>query len=253
MTTLFHDLMHKEIEVYVDDMIAKSQTEEGHIEDLLKLFQRLRKYRLRLNPNKCTFGVRSGKLLGFIVSQKGIEVDPDKVKAIQEMPAPRTEKQVRGFLGRLNYISRFISHMTATCEPIFKLLKKDQGCVWTKDCQREFESINEYLLEPPILLPHVEGRPLIMYLTVLDKSMGCILGQQDETGKKEFAICYLSKKFTDYESWYSMLKKTCCALAWAEKRIHSSTVLKSLLLLGELPADRCCYLNRYRIPHSKGY
>ena len=88
--------MHKEIEVYVDDMITKSHTEVGHIEDLLKLFQRLRKYRLRLNPNKCTFGVRSGKLLGFIVSQKGIKVDPDKVKAIQEMPAPRTEKQVRG-------------------------------------------------------------------------------------------------------------------------------------------------------------
>ena len=94
---------------------------------MLKLFQRLRKYRLRLNPNKCTFGVRSGKLLGFIVSQRGIEVDPDKVKVIQEMPAPKTEKQVRGFLRRLNYISRFISHMTATCEPIFKLLKKDQS------------------------------------------------------------------------------------------------------------------------------
>ena len=75
-------------------MISKSKTEEGHVEDLLKLFQRLRKYRLRLNLNKYTFGVRSGKLLGFIVIQKGIEVDPDKVKAIQEMPAPRTEKQV---------------------------------------------------------------------------------------------------------------------------------------------------------------
>ena len=158
--------------------------------------------------------------MGFIVSQKGIKVDPDKVKAIQEMPAPRTKNKVRGFLGHFNYISRFISHMTATCEPIFKLLKKDQGCVWTDDCQREFESIKEYLLEPPILLPPVEGRPLIMYLTVLDKSMGCILGQQDETGKKEFAIYYLSKKFTDCESRYSMLEKTCCALAWPEKHLR---------------------------------
>src|ERR1043165_693583 len=92
MPTLFHDMMHKEIEVYVDDMIAKSDTEEEHIEYLLKLFQRLRKFQLRLNPNKCTFGVRSGKLLGFIVSQRGIEVDPDKVKAIQEIPTPHTEK-----------------------------------------------------------------------------------------------------------------------------------------------------------------
>ena len=78
--------------------------------------------------------------------------------------------------------------MTATCEPIFKLLKKDQDCVWTDDFQREFESIKEYLLELPILLPPVEGRPLIMYLTVLDKFMGCILGQQDEIGKKEFNV-----------------------------------------------------------------
>ena len=70
----------------------------------------------------------------------------------------------------------FIFHMTATCEPIFKLLKKDQGFVWMDDCQREFEIIKEYLLEPLILLPPVEGRPLIMYLTVLDNSMGCILG-----------------------------------------------------------------------------
>ena len=86
MTTLFHDMMHKEIEVYVDDMIAKSRSEESHLVDLLKLFQRLRKFRLRLNPNKCTFGVRSGKLLGFIVSQKGIEVDLDKVNISKRCP-----------------------------------------------------------------------------------------------------------------------------------------------------------------------
>ena len=82
MTALFHDMIHKEIEVYVDDTIVKSQTEEDHMEHLLKVFQHLRKYKLRLNPNKCTFGVHSGRLLGFIVSQRGIEVDPDKVKAI---------------------------------------------------------------------------------------------------------------------------------------------------------------------------
>jgi len=136
MTKIFHDMIHKEIEVYVDDMIVKSRTEEEHVEYLLKMFQRLRKFKPCLNPNKCTVCVRSRKLLGFIVSQKGIEVDPDKVRAIREMPAPKTEKQVRGFLGRLNYISRFISHTTATCGPIFKLLRKDQGIVWTEDCQK---------------------------------------------------------------------------------------------------------------------
>ena len=90
MVALFHDMMHKEIVVYVDDMIAISRTEEEHLVNLRKLFGRLRKYRLRLNPAKCTFGVKSRKLLGFVVSQKGIEVDPDKVKVILEMPEPCT-------------------------------------------------------------------------------------------------------------------------------------------------------------------
>ncbi|XP_040944229.1 uncharacterized protein [Gossypium hirsutum] len=78
MVTLFHDMMHKELEVYVDDMIAKSKMEEEHVQVLKKLFMRLRKFQLKLNPAKCTFGVRSGKLLGFVVSERGIEIDPDK-------------------------------------------------------------------------------------------------------------------------------------------------------------------------------
>ncbi|XP_058746121.1 uncharacterized protein LOC131618991 [Vicia villosa] len=234
MVTLFHDMIHKEIEVYVDDMIAKSHTEEEHLVHLKKLFERLRKFRLRLNPNKCTFGVRSGKLLGFIVSEKGIEVDPAKVKAIQEMPEPRTEKQVRGFLGRLNYIARFISHLTATCEPIFKLLRKNQAIKWDDDCQKAFDKVKEYLQEPPILMPPVEGRPLIMYLTVLENSMGCVLGQHDESGRKEHAIYYLSKKFTDCESRYSLLEKTCCALAWAARRLRQYMLTHTTLLISKM-------------------
>ena len=112
-------MMHKEIEVYIDDMIAKSRQGENHVQILKKLFERLRKNKLRLNPTKCSFGVKYGKL-GFVVSDKGIEVDPEKVKAIRAMPAPKTEKEVRGFLGRLNYIARFISQLTTTCDPIFR-------------------------------------------------------------------------------------------------------------------------------------
>ena len=176
MVALFHDMMHKEIEVYVDDMIAKSRTKEEHLVNLRKLFGRLRKYQLKLNPTKCTFGVKSGKLLGFIVSQKGIEIDPEKVKAILEMPEPRTEKQVRGFLGRLNYIARFISQLTPTCEPIFKLLRKNQAVLWNSDCQEAFKKIKQSLANPPVLMPPVTGRPLFLYMTVLDESVGCVLG-----------------------------------------------------------------------------
>ena len=215
MVSLLHDMVHKEIEVYVDDMIAKSKTKTGHIEDLQKLFQWLRKFKLRLNLAKCTFGVKSGKLLGFMVSQKGIEVDPDKVRAILEMLVPQTEKEVRGFLGRLNYIARFISQLTATCEPIFKLLCKNQIVRWNEDCQKAFEKIKYYLQSPSVLVPPIKGKPLIMYMTVLNESMGCVLGQHDESRRKEHAIYYLSKKFPNYEAKYSLLERTCCALAWA--------------------------------------
>ena len=116
---MFHDLIHKEVEVYVDDMIVKSKDREGHMPALRKFFERIQFYKLQLNPKKCTFGVTSGKLLGFMVSQREIEVDPEKIKAIVEMKPPRIENEIQEFLGRIQYISRVISQLTMTCEPIF--------------------------------------------------------------------------------------------------------------------------------------
>lgn len=109
MTALFHDMIHQEMEVYVDDMIVKSHHWKDHLKHLQKLFARLRKYKLKLNPNKCIFGASHGKLLGFIISERGIEVNPAKAKAIIGMPKPRTEKDVHSLLGHIQYISRFIA------------------------------------------------------------------------------------------------------------------------------------------------
>uniref|UniRef100_A0A2N9H4W4 RNase H type-1 domain-containing protein n=1 Tax=Fagus sylvatica TaxID=28930 RepID=A0A2N9H4W4_FAGSY len=181
MVTLFHDMIHHEIEVYVDDMIAKSRTAQDHLTDLRKA--------------------------ASSSAARGIEIDPAKVQAIRSMPAPKTEKEIRSFLGRINYIARFIAQLTATCEPLFKLLRKDVKIKWTEDCQKAFDKIKEYLLNPPILVPPTPGRPLILYLTVQEASMGCMLGQQDETGKKEQAIYYLSKKFTEPETRYLLVEE----------------------------------------------
>jgi hypothetical protein len=243
--TLFHDMMHKEIEVYMDDMIAKSREGENHVQILKKLFERLRKYKLRLNPAKCSFGVKSGKLLGFVVSDKGIKVDPDKVKAIQSMPPPKTEKDVRGFLGRLNYICRFISQLTTTYDPIFCLLRKKNPGIWNKECEEAFEKIKQYLLNPPLLVPPVPERPLILYLTVTETAMGCVLGQHDETGKKKRAIYYLSKKFTECESRYTMIEKLCCTLTWAAKRLYQYMLYHTIWLISKLDPLRYIYEKPY--------
>ncbi|KEH33704.1 hypothetical protein MTR_3g048535 [Medicago truncatula] len=113
-------------------------------------------------------------------------------------------------------------------------LSKNQPIVWNDECQEAFDSIKNYLLEPPILVPPVEGRPLILYLSVFDESVGCVLGQRDETGKKEHAIYYLSKKFTDCETRYTMLEKTCCALAWAAKRLRHYLVNHTTWLISRM-------------------
>ena len=106
-STLFHDMMHKDVEVYVDDMIVKSRDRADHLAALHRFFERIKRFRLRLNPKKCTFGVNSGKLLGHIVSERGIEVDHEKIRSILDMPAPRTEREIRGFslLNLQTYVS----------------------------------------------------------------------------------------------------------------------------------------------------
>ena len=161
-TTMLHDMMHNEVKVYVDDMIVKSKDREGHIIDLRNFFERIKDYRLRLNPQKYTFGVTARKLLGFLVSDRGIKVDPSKIKVILDMPPPKSEKEIRGFLGRLHHISQFIAKLTSTCKPIFQLLRKDEPHAWNDECQKPFELIKEYLLHPPILEPLTQGKPLLL-------------------------------------------------------------------------------------------
>ncbi|RDY07599.1 Retrovirus-related Pol polyprotein from transposon 17.6, partial [Mucuna pruriens] len=223
MVTLFHDMMHKEVEIYINDMIAKSKTPGQHINDLRKLFERLRKYQLRLNPAKCTFRVGMGKLLGFIVNERGIKLDPEQVKAIRDMPASKTETKVKGFLGRL----------TATCNPIFKLLRKNQKVEWNLECQEAFKKDKRYLESTPILVPTIPSRPLILYLMALKESMGGILGQQNNFGKEQ-AIYYLSKKFIEYEKKYSALERTCCALVWVAKRLRQYMLAHTTRLIAKM-------------------
>ena len=233
MITLFHDMVHQEVEVYIDDMVIKSREDESHVDVLRKVFERLKKYRLRLNPSKCIFGASSGKLLGFMVSNRGIEIDPEKIKAIRDLAPPRTPKEVRSFMGRVNFVARFISNLTQTCDPIFKLLRKNVYFQWTDQCQDAFDKIKTYLLSPPVLVPPIPGKPLVLYLTVLDQSLGAMLAQHDDQ-RKEHAIYYVSKKFTEGESRYPTIEKTCCALAWTVFRLKHYTLNHTTFVISRL-------------------
>ena len=111
------------MEVYVDDMLVKSREAKTHLTDLQEAFDTLRGYRMKLNLAKCLFGVSLGKFLGFMVSQRGIEVNAKKVKAILDMVSPKTVKELQRLTGRVAALNKFVSKAIDKCLPFFKVLK----------------------------------------------------------------------------------------------------------------------------------
>ena len=136
------------------------------------------------------------------------------------MPVSRTEKGIRGFMDRLQYISHFIARLTNIGEPIFHLLRKNQPTVWNDDCQIAFEKIKGYLLSPPVLVPSMLGRPLLLYLSVSYMALGCMLAQLDDS-RKERAIYYMSKRMLEYEIRYVMIERLCLALVIRAQLVYA--------------------------------
>ena len=136
-------------------------------------------------------------------------------------------------MGRLQYISRFILRLTDTCEPIFRLLRKKQPKVWDDQCQQAFERIREYLLSPPVLVPPMPGRLLLLYLSVSDIALRCMLAQLDDFDR-ERAIYYLSKRMLEYKTRYIMIERFSLALVWATRRLRHYMTEYSVQLVSRL-------------------
>ena len=122
-------------------------------------------------------------------------------------------------MGWLQYISRFIAKLTSTCEPIFKLQRKNEPHTWNEEYQKAFELIKEYLFHPPILVSPQHGKPLLLYLSIIGDAVGSMLAQKDND-KNERTIYYLSKRFLDYETSYTPIEKSYFALVWAVQKLR---------------------------------
>ena len=136
------------MEVYIDDMLVKSTTAELHIAHLSEAFQILREYNMKLNPAKCAFGVSAGKFLGFIVNNRGIEANPDKIKTVHDMLPSSSIKEVQRLKGRIAALSRFVSGANDKCQPFFQVLKK--AFQWDTKCEEAFATLKTYLSSPPL-------------------------------------------------------------------------------------------------------
>lgn len=159
MHFIFHDLINNTLEVFMDDMMGLLRTRAYHPSDLCAIFTRCRKYHVSLNPLKCVFAVTSGKLLGFLMSQQGIQIDPKKVKAILDMPPPRTQRQIESFLGRLGFLRHFLANFAINAKPLTNLLKKEAPFIWSNKTQKAFVGLKEALVSAPTLAPPRFDRP----------------------------------------------------------------------------------------------
>ena len=140
MTRMFESLLGKNMEIYIDDMVVKSKKVSEHLGDLQVVFEILRSYKLRLNASKCSFGVGSGKFLGYMVTHRGVEVNPDQIKAITNMRTPRNPKEVQKLTGMAAALNRFISRSTDMCRPFFLLINKWKDFEWSTECDVAFSA-----------------------------------------------------------------------------------------------------------------
>jgi hypothetical protein len=161
----FADQLHRNVEAYVDDVVIKTRNPDGLIADLEETFSSLRRFRWKLKPTKCIFGVPSGKLLGFSVSNRGIEANPMKISAITDMGAPATIKDVQKLTGCMAALNRFISRLGERGLPFFKLPKCQDKFQWTDKAKRALQDLKHHLQSPPVLTEPLPGEDLLLYIT----------------------------------------------------------------------------------------
>ncbi|RVX06118.1 Retrovirus-related Pol polyprotein from transposon 17.6 [Vitis vinifera] len=234
MTKIFKPLIGRSVEVYIDDIVVKSKTREQHILHLQEVFYLLRKYDMKLNPSKCAFGVSAGKFLGFMVSQRGIEVSPDQVKAVMETPPPRNKKELQRLTGKLVALGRFIARFTDELRPFFLAIRKAGTQGWTDNCQNALERIKHCLMHPPILSSPIPKEKLYMYLAVSEWAISAVLFRCPSP-KEQKPVYYVSRALADVETRYSKMELTALALRSAAQKLRPYFQAHPVIVLTDQP------------------
>ncbi|KAM1625002.1 hypothetical protein ACFX2K_023133 [Malus domestica] len=219
VNSMFTEQIGKSMEVYVDDMLVKSKHADQHITNLSETFTILKRYRMRLNPKKCAFGVGSGKFLGFMISQRGIEANPEKIKTIIDMKEPVTSKDIQSLTGKVAALTRFISKATDRCAPFFKALKGSKKYItWTGECVEAFKNLKDYMSKAPMFFKPEVGDTLIIYLLVSASAVSSVLIRKD--CNVERPVNYAIKALQYAEIQYSNIEKLALALVMSARKLR---------------------------------
>ena len=216
MTRMFRDKIGRTVEMYIDDMVVKSKQEVWHIEDLRGVFDVLRQHKLRLNAKKCAFGVEVGKFLGYLITGRGIEVNPDQIEVVKCLKPPSNPKEVQLLTDMLAALNRFISKFANRCRPFYQLLRKWKGFQWDDECEKVFQDLKEYLTQAPMLMAPDPGEDLFMYLSIFDHAVSAVLLRNQGVQQP---VYYISKTMVDAETRYLPLEKLVLALIHATRKL----------------------------------
>ena len=180
------------------------------------MFEILRKHKLRLNEEKCAFEVGAGKFLGYLITSRGIEVNPNQIEAVKHLRLPSNSKEVKVLTGMLAALNRFISKFSDRYHPFFQLLKKWKGFRWDDECEKAFQDLKEYLMQATMLTAPEPGEELFMYLSVSNHAVSVVLLR--DWGVQQ-PMYYISKTLVDTETRYLSLEKLVLALVHAAKKL----------------------------------
>jgi len=180
MVKVLAPMLERNVQAYVDDMVVTSQERGRHTTDLEEFFATISKYRLKLSPEKCIFGVEAGKFLGFMLTERGIEANPDKCATIIVMRSPTSVKEVQQLTRRMAALSRFVSAGGEKGHPYFQCLKRNSRFAWTDECEAAFLKLKEYLATPLVLCKPWAGIPLCLYFAVTEWAISSVLVQEQD-------------------------------------------------------------------------
>jgi len=184
MDRVLAPILGQKVQTYVDDMVVTTQQREQHATDMEELFTTIAKYRLKLNPEKCVFGVEAGKFLGFLLTKQGIEANPEKCAAIINMKSLISVKEVQQLTGRMAALPWFVSAGGEKGHPYFQCLRRNNKFVWTRECEEAFVKLKRYLANPPVLCKPELSTPLRLYFSVTEK----MLQEQDQVQRPIYFV-----------------------------------------------------------------
>ena len=217
MTKIFKSQLCKNVEVYIDDMVMKSKLVFEHVGDLTSIFEILREHKLCLNASKYSFGVGSGNFLGYMVTHRGIEVNPDQIKAINNLQPPQNPKEVQKLTRIMAALNQFISRSADRCRPFFLLLHKWKEFKWSDECVVAFQQLKQYLSRPPIMSSPVVDEVLFAYIAVALYAISFVLIRVDSGIQRP--VYYVSKSFNEAKVRYLPLKKAILAMMHATRKL----------------------------------